>query len=87
MCKRCGEIGNIRKEKCKGDKVSSLVQDKLSDSLLFKEIPSLVSMTLIHICQLFILNHETIKHYALIRVKIISIDVIYIIEFGVLTNT
>ena len=39
MCKRCGEIGHIRKERCIGDKVSSLDQDKLLDSLLFKEIP------------------------------------------------
>ena len=39
VCKRCGEIGHIRKEKCKGDKVASLDQDKLLDSLLFKEIP------------------------------------------------
>ena len=39
VCKRCGELGYIRKEKCKGDKVASLDQDELLDSLLFTEIP------------------------------------------------
>ena len=29
VCKRCGEIGHIKREKCKGDKVASLDQDKL----------------------------------------------------------
>ena len=32
-------LGHIRKEKCKGDEVASLDQDKLLDSLLSKEIP------------------------------------------------
>ena len=37
VCKRCGEIGHIRKEKCKGNIIPLLDQDKLVDSLLFKK--------------------------------------------------
>ena len=39
VCKRCGEIGHIRKEKCKEDKVVLLDQEKPLDSLFFKEFP------------------------------------------------
>ena len=44
-------------------------------------------MTLINICKLLILNHETMKQCVLIRVKIISIEVSFDINaFEVFTN-
>ena len=39
VCKHCGEIGHIRREKCKGNEEALVDQEKLLNSLVFKEFP------------------------------------------------